>query len=217
MYIHTYHNILYSCTCTYLARTRNDLARTCHHFARICQECARIAPFPRLLCTHARTSVQHATHFLLCPRCSSAICTARSSSIQSIDSPCIRLDPIPVCQRDAHTRIDNLLPATAILRGCSTRFRALPDPGSLTEANWTAPPSSHRSFLVLVVLYIFLFWKRSWESPIPGSEMYGAPFAPKINPPPPPALISAPPYKHKIGILRLVDTLRAAVSSIRPI
>ena len=67
MYIHTHHNILYSRTCTHLARMRNDLARTCHHLARICQDCARIAPFPRPLCTHARTSVHHATHFLLCP------------------------------------------------------------------------------------------------------------------------------------------------------
>jgi len=67
MCIYTHHNILYSRTCTHLARMRNDLARTYHHFARICQDCARIAPFPRPLCTHARTSVHHATHFLLCP------------------------------------------------------------------------------------------------------------------------------------------------------
>ena len=64
MYIHTYHNIHYSRTCTHLARTRNDLARTCHHFARICQDCARIAPFPRPLCTHARTHVRAPCHAL---------------------------------------------------------------------------------------------------------------------------------------------------------
>ena len=39
------------------------------------------------------------------------------------------------------------LPATAILRGCSTRLRALPDPGSLTEVNWIAPSVWHDSKL----------------------------------------------------------------------
>jgi len=81
MYIHTHHNILYSRTCTHLARMRNDLARTCHHFARICQDCARIAPFPRPLCTHARTSVHHATHFLLCPHRRLQNCSVVSDTI----------------------------------------------------------------------------------------------------------------------------------------